>query len=118
MWAITTIGINSNEPATNTRHTCSKRRKLPVLAAPTAGVPEVVTDGETGFLIQAQDAAGYATRMLDLLNNPELSRRVTEQAFARVIHVSVQRVVPHPVRDVHASVAVTGAEPLAGRDQG
>lgn len=30
--------------------------KVPVLADPTAGIHEVITDGETGFLIPAEDA--------------------------------------------------------------
>ena len=59
--------------------------KVPVLAAPTAGIPEVVTDGETGFLIPAEDAAGYAQRIESLLNCPEIHHRVTEQAYKQVI---------------------------------
>ena len=37
--------------------------KVPVLAAPTAGIPEIVRDAETGFLIPATDAPGYAHRI-------------------------------------------------------
>jgi glycosyltransferase involved in cell wall biosynthesis len=59
--------------------------KVPVLAAPTAGIPEVVADGETGFLIAADDAVGYADRIQSLLNQPALYRRVAEQAHARAI---------------------------------
>jgi glycosyltransferase involved in cell wall biosynthesis len=58
--------------------------KVAVLAAPTAGIPEVVSDGETGFLIPAADASGYADRIEDLLRRPDLSRRVTEAAFSAV----------------------------------
>jgi glycosyltransferase involved in cell wall biosynthesis len=58
--------------------------QVPVLAAPTAGIPEVVTDGQTGFLIPAEDVTGYASRMEDLLGNPDLRRRITEGAFAAV----------------------------------
>jgi glycosyltransferase involved in cell wall biosynthesis len=58
--------------------------KVPVLAAPTAGVPEVVRDGATGFLIPADDAAGYATRMEQLLADRALARRVTEAAYRDV----------------------------------
>jgi glycosyltransferase involved in cell wall biosynthesis len=58
--------------------------KVPVLASPTAGVPEVVSDGETGFLIPAKDAMGYADCMQRLLARPDLRRHVTEQAHARV----------------------------------
>ncbi len=57
--------------------------KVPVLAAPTAGVPEVVRDGETGFLIAAGDAEGYARRLKALLADPGLARQVAERAFAR-----------------------------------
>lgn len=55
--------------------------KVPVLAAPTAGVPEVVRDGETGFLIAADDAEGYARRIELLLTQPALRGRITEAAF-------------------------------------
>jgi glycosyltransferase involved in cell wall biosynthesis len=57
--------------------------KVPVLAAPTAGIPEVVCDGATGFLIAADDAQGYARRIEELLANPELSNHVAEAAFVR-----------------------------------
>lgn len=57
---------------------------VPVLAAPTHGIPEVVQDGETGFLIPATDAAGYADRIETLWSNPELSRRVADSALAHV----------------------------------
>ena len=59
--------------------------KVPVLAAPTAGIPEVITDGETGFLIPAEDAVGYAQRIVSLLNCPEIQHRVKEQAYTNVI---------------------------------
>ena len=55
--------------------------RVPVLAAPTAGVPEVVCDGTTGFLIPADDAEGYARRVEQLLANPALSDRVAEAAL-------------------------------------
>jgi len=59
--------------------------KVPVLAASTAGIPEVVTDRESGFLIPAEDALGYAHRIESLLRCPEISNRVTEQAYTRII---------------------------------
>jgi glycosyltransferase involved in cell wall biosynthesis len=55
-----------------------------VLAAPTAGVPEAVTDTEHGFLIGADDACGYADRIQRLLADSGLHRHVTEQAYIRV----------------------------------
>lgn len=58
---------------------------VPVLAAPTAGIPEVVFDGETGFLIPAGDAEGYARRLAHLLRDAELAHRVSEQAYAKTV---------------------------------
>jgi glycosyltransferase involved in cell wall biosynthesis len=58
--------------------------KVPVLAAPTAGVPEVVHDGETGFLVAAGDAPGYARCLENLLHYPELGRKVAEAAYERI----------------------------------
>jgi glycosyltransferase involved in cell wall biosynthesis len=58
--------------------------KVPVLAAPTAGIPEVVTDGEHGFLIGAQHAAGYADCLQRLLANPDLGHHMADQAYAKV----------------------------------
>lgn len=59
--------------------------KVPVLAAPTAGIPEVITNGETGFLIPADDAGGYAHRIATLLRQPEIYQRVRERAYTKVI---------------------------------
>jgi len=59
--------------------------KVPVLAAPTAGIPEVIIDGETGFLIPATDASGYADRIALLLQNPGLRQRVVDKALAVVL---------------------------------
>jgi glycosyltransferase involved in cell wall biosynthesis len=59
--------------------------KVPVLAAPTAGIPEVITDGETGFLIPADEAGGYADRIARLLRQPEMYQRLRERAYTKVI---------------------------------
>jgi glycosyltransferase involved in cell wall biosynthesis len=58
--------------------------RVPVLAAPTAGIPEVVHDGQTGFLIAADDPDGYAHRIEQLIANPEMSHRIADAAYARV----------------------------------
>ncbi len=56
----------------------------PVLAAPTAGIPEIIRDGETGFLIAADDPAAYSRRLSELFRNPSLAQALTDTALARV----------------------------------
>ena len=58
--------------------------KVPVLAAPTAGIPEVIRDAVTGFLIPAADAEAYACRIEQLLAHPDLAQGIAEAAFQRV----------------------------------
>jgi len=58
--------------------------KVVVLAAPTAGIPEIIEHGRTGFLVAADDAAGYATALQNLLNDRGLAERVASSAFEQV----------------------------------
>jgi glycosyltransferase involved in cell wall biosynthesis len=57
---------------------------LPVVATPVGGVPELIEDGKTGWLVPPRDAAALAARLRLLLSNPELRRSVGAAAYARV----------------------------------
>ncbi len=57
----------------------------PVVAYPTAGIPEVVTDGETGLLARADDPQDLARRLAELLRDAELRERLARQGRARVL---------------------------------
>ncbi len=51
------------------------RASLPVVATAVAGVPESVSDGETGYLVPRGDVATLRDRIRRLLLDPELRRR-------------------------------------------
>jgi glycosyltransferase involved in cell wall biosynthesis len=57
----------------------------PVVASAAGGVPELIDDGETGFLFSPGDADALADRLVMLLRDPELRRQIGErsQAWAR-----------------------------------
>lgn len=44
---------------------------MPVLTTRHSGIPEVIRDGESGFLVPEHDVAALAERMLHLANHPE-----------------------------------------------
>lgn len=44
---------------------------IPVVATRVSGIPEVVTDGAEGFLVEPANPQQIATRILELLDNPE-----------------------------------------------
>jgi glycosyltransferase involved in cell wall biosynthesis len=63
-----------------------------VVATAAGGVPELIRDGETGFLVPPDDEARLAERLIPLLQDPTLRQRVGQraQAWARE-HCSLQR---------------------------
>jgi glycosyltransferase involved in cell wall biosynthesis len=56
---------------------------LPVVASTVGAVPEMVEDGKTGFLIEPHDTEGLATRLAQLLRDPELRLRMGSAAQGR-----------------------------------
>jgi Glycosyltransferase len=56
---------------------------LPVVSTRLAGIPEMVIDGETGFLVEPGDVAGLAARLRELLVDPARARAMGEAGFAR-----------------------------------
>jgi glycosyltransferase involved in cell wall biosynthesis len=51
---------------------------VPVLASRSGGIPEVLTDGETGCLVPPLDPARLAARIRDLILNPAALRRIAQ----------------------------------------
>ena len=49
---------------------------LAVISTYHAGIPEIITDGENGFLVQEWDIDGLAEKILLLANKPELRKKV------------------------------------------
>jgi glycosyltransferase involved in cell wall biosynthesis len=45
---------------------------IPVIATMHAGIPEVIIDGKTGFLVPEHDVDGMAIQIIKLIENPEL----------------------------------------------
>jgi glycosyltransferase involved in cell wall biosynthesis len=58
--------------------------RLPVVATRVSGNPEAVRDGETGLLVDAEDAAALAAALTRLLSDPDLRRRMGEAGRRRV----------------------------------
>lgn len=51
---------------------------LPVIATARASIPEIVEDGVNGLLVNEQDVDDLAAKMVRLLSDPELRRRMGE----------------------------------------
>jgi sugar transferase (PEP-CTERM/EpsH1 system associated) len=53
---------------------------VPVVASRVGDNPELVLDGQTGFLADRQNPADFAVKTLKILNNPRLKRRMSENS--------------------------------------
>ncbi|MBT8489145.1 MAG: glycosyltransferase [Gemmatimonadetes bacterium] len=80
---------------------------LPVLSTWHSGIPEIVLDGQTGFLVPERDADALAERLGHLLDHPELwqtmgrdGRRHIEESFATP---SLSRELVQHYRDIMES---------------
>lgn len=78
----------------------------PVVATMTGGIPEVVVDGETGFLVPPRDHAAMAEAIVALLKDEALGRRMGEAGRARACALfSAERMVQETLR-VYQRVAL------------
>ncbi len=67
---------------------------VPVLATRTGGLPEVVVEGETGYLLPVGAVEEFADRALAVLGDAALHARLRAAAAARAREFSAERVVP------------------------
>jgi len=58
---------------------------LPVVASRVGGLPEVVEDNVTGFLVDPEDVGGFAEKVQLLLNNPEKANALGQAGRERAI---------------------------------
>ncbi|PIE52665.1 hypothetical protein CSA37_05385 [Candidatus Fermentibacteria bacterium] len=59
------------------------RAGIPVVAADAGAVPELVTSGENGFLVEPGNAAETASRLQELLTDEELRKRMADDALRK-----------------------------------
>ncbi|MCV7435351.1 glycosyltransferase [Mycolicibacterium bacteremicum] len=56
----------------------------PAVCTAVGGIPEMIDDGETGYLVPPRDPRLLAARLLDVLTNPPAARRMGRAGRARV----------------------------------
>jgi glycosyltransferase involved in cell wall biosynthesis len=67
---------------------------LPVVSTSVGGVPDLLTDGDTGLLVPDNDAGAMADRVLKLLREPSLAARLSENGRELAVRSSWEAVWP------------------------
>lgn len=53
---------------------------IPMVAAKAGALPELVREGENGFLVDPYNPAGFAEAVLEILNSPKLAKEFSQKA--------------------------------------
>ena len=84
--------------------------ELPVIATRIGGIPEVINDGETGYLSEIGDIDKMAADTLRLLNNDDLrSKFGTKGRELAIQRYSIEKIVPQYVAYYEKIVAISRA---------
>ncbi|HXO18930.1 MAG TPA: glycosyltransferase, partial [Thermoanaerobaculia bacterium] len=78
--------------------------KVPVIATEVGGLPEVVVDGECGFLRPVGDVEGMAAAALRLLTDDDLRQRFAAAGRRRAVEVFAQDAVVARYRQIYERV--------------
>ena len=71
---------------------------VPVIASNLCGMPHMIVEGRTGYLVDPQDVRGIADRLVRLLKDDRLQREMGEAAHA----YALERFHPKAVAGKHA----------------
>jgi starch synthase len=77
-----------------------------VVASRVGGIPEVVAEGETGFLVEPGNAAELAASVNELLADPELATRFGKAGRKRAVEHFSWRAIAERTADLYRSLAV------------
>lgn len=80
---------------------------LPVIAAKTGGIPEIVMDGETGLLIESEDVTGFTEAMLLLAGKPEFCRTLGKNAQRYVTDTHSPQAYVDRLLQLHEEILAT-----------
>jgi len=61
---------------------CKRCDGLPIVAANSAALPELVRNGENGFLVNPLDADELGKAILSILNHPDVARRMGQVSLS------------------------------------
>ena len=76
-----------------------------VVASRVGGIPEVVAEGETGFLVEPGDADELAQRINEVLADPELAERLGKAGRQRAIERFSWRAIAERTADLYRTLA-------------
>lgn len=76
----------------------------PVVATRVGGIPHIVKDGETGFLVEPRDAKALADKMMMLLDDRELRMKMGKRGREEAMRCFHPQIVAKKTRDIYEQI--------------
>lgn len=77
---------------------------LPVVSTAVGGIPEVITDDVTGFLVEPGDIAAITNKIVSLIQNPTLQERISTEAQQYVKDKFEINTILHKLYEIYDSL--------------
>lgn len=74
---------------------------IPIVAAAVGGVPEIISHGETGFLVSSREPEEFAIAIKKILNNPTLYARMRQASLSRVDQVFSETKMVNSITEIY-----------------
>lgn len=78
--------------------------KVPAIGTNVGGIPEVIKDGETGFICEVGDTETISAKAVQLLTDEELHKRMAEESLNRAKTLFSQEATVAKYEDIYYSV--------------
>lgn len=81
--------------------------KVPAIGTNTGGIPEVIKNGETGFICEVGDTETISAKAVQLLTDEKLYKKLAEGSLARARKYFSQEIIVAKYEDIYYSVLQT-----------
>jgi len=79
-------------------------KKVPVVSTKAGGIPEIINDGENGFLAETKDYKMLANKIKILIDKPELMTSFSEKSFAKLNELYTSEKAAKNILEVYNSL--------------
>jgi glycosyltransferase involved in cell wall biosynthesis len=96
--------VSSNNEGTPVSAIEAMAAGCPVVATRVGGLPDLIEDGETGYLVPPRDAVGLAANIVRLLRDRRMARSLGEAAQTAVARQFTVERLCHDVEDLYTEL--------------
>jgi glycosyltransferase involved in cell wall biosynthesis len=82
----------------------------PVIGCNVGGIPDIITDGENGFLVPEQDPDALAEKIVRILDDNELVKKFRKNGFIRIHDVFSWEIISKKFSDAYGDILSADGE--------